>query len=147
MLVAQIQQRRPYALYKDRAGIHIGQATETGWTVHEDDLIAPLPDTLAQMTLSKEELSRWQRGGADQIDLRDLIAGKEAVCHWLKTTGIDGLHPSQVSLLAMRPELFVVTRIIGQPADVLINHIGPTRFDLVVSRTPNSTTAAVRRKD
>jgi hypothetical protein len=139
--------RRPYALEKNAQGLQIGRETEMGWVVHENDLVAPLPDTLARMTLSEEERSQWQAHGSHLDRLRDLIAGKEAVRHWLQTRGVGDLHPAQITLLPMRSDLFVVTRLIGQPASVLIDHVGPTNYDLVLSRTAHATTATIQPRD
>jgi 3-hydroxymyristoyl/3-hydroxydecanoyl-(acyl carrier protein) dehydratase len=123
--------------------ITIGRATDAGWRVERTDLIEPLPGTLVRLTCSEAEVERW-RSADDRAEwAMARIAAKEAIRQWIHLrTGI-ALHPRDLVLLAMRPDRYVVIEAGPLDAQTFSEHIGPTRFDVIVKTTETCAIAQI----
>ena len=136
--------RRTFLWERDPAPVHVGRPTEAGWRVDRADLVEPLPGTLARIACSEAELA--QRAETEDAAAWDCarLAAKEAVRAWLRERLGRDLHPADLVLLDMRPDLYVVTDAPPLTASEYTAHLGPTRFDLIVESDGDGTTAYVR---
>ena len=114
--------------------VRIGRATEQGhgWQVLQSDLVEPIEGTLGDLYCTERE-RRWLRESANRSEATVAwIAAKEAVRQRCQQLLGRDVHPTQIELLRMRPDLFVVIETPSLTAQEYIDTLGPTRFDLWV---------------
>lgn len=122
--------RRQFLWDRAPAPVHVGRPTARGWSVEAADLVEPLPGTLAGIACSAPELAD-RAASADPVAWdRDRLAAKEAVRAWLVDRLGRDVHPSRLTLAALRPDRFVVVDAPDLTAAEYIDHLGPTRFAL-----------------
>ncbi len=145
ILGAPPEHRRPFALHRQPvAGTRVGRARDGGWRVDHHDLVGPLPSSLPRILLSPRELDGWRAAPEPRPWLAALVAAKEACrSHLHERLGRD-VHPRDLRLVRTRPDRFVVSEAPCLTAQELVDHLGPTRFDVVLHTDSQGAQATVR---
>jgi len=140
-------ERRAF-LWEGRAlpEIAIGRPTESGWKVEQADLVEPLPGTLVRLMCAAVEVEAWRRAEDRVAWAMARIAAKEAVRQWLRSRVGAEVHPRDLVLLDMRPDRYVVIEAGTLDAQTFSEHLGPTRYDLIVHVTQDHALATMARR-
>jgi 3-oxoacyl-(acyl-carrier-protein) synthase/3-hydroxymyristoyl/3-hydroxydecanoyl-(acyl carrier protein) dehydratase len=125
------------------AEAQVGSAVGNGWRVQLDDVVEPLPGTLAHIACTNREL-RDRAQAEDKLtwDL-GILAAKGCLIHHLQRRLGRTMHPADLTLLCLRSDVLVVLDAPTLTAEEYSRHLGPTRWCLTLSRTSDSATATL----
>jgi hypothetical protein len=123
--------------------LRVGSPHGDRWRVRRADLVEPIRGTLVGLLCTATEVEAWRASVDRDAFAVERIAAKEAVRSWLRARLGRDVHPRDLQLCTMRPDLAVVTEAASLTAQEFADHVGPTRFDVHLGRSDEGVDAWV----
>jgi 3-hydroxymyristoyl/3-hydroxydecanoyl-(acyl carrier protein) dehydratase len=114
------------------ATVQIGRAVGQKWRVELADLVEPIEGTLVGLYCTANEREQLKAASDKQAWTLSRLAAKGAARAWLTRRASTDVHPKTVEMLDMRADRTIVINCSTLSAQDWIDHLGPTRFHLVV---------------
>ena len=123
--------------------IRVGRSDGDRWVVAREDLVEPIPGSLAKMYCSPAELAALERAPDPVRWICERIAVKEAARSAVVAHRGSDVHPAEMTFLAMRDDLYVTDVAPGLTAQEHIDVLGPTRVDIRVDWHDDTASARI----
>ncbi|MBW2257249.1 MAG: polyketide synthase dehydratase domain-containing protein, partial [Deltaproteobacteria bacterium] len=133
---------RVFCKERRAADVRVGCAAAGGWRVAPSDLVEPLAGTLARLLCTPAEVAEPARSEDGLRWQTARFAAKEAVRAHLRARLGRDVHAADVRIVALAPDRYAVTGVVGLTAQEQIDHLGPTRFEIKVHLAPDHTATA-----